>query len=410
MRWFRILWVKLVGGILGIGLGLSLGREGPSIQIGAVTAQGLSRTLGRTRMEERYLITAGASAGLAAAFNAPLAGVIFALEELHRNFSGAVLAPSMAAALMATIVSRVVFGHGAVFQFGDLPIFAIRYMPDPTGYGRIIRDDQGQVLKIVEQKDGTPEELAVAEVNAGIYCFDSTLLWKLLHTVTNDNAQGEYYLTDIIGMKTDLDPISYAKVDTKDLFEIRLILEPEAAYLAAKRGTDVEIQQIAELCDIIAGKIRNHEDRTRDEHLFHSAIAQATHNKFMNNMIPILHRAIMKGVVLSNVYGKAAEETLIDHSIVVDFLKERNAEGARDAMRIHILHDLYRQGRYGPVRYDLQCQYAVGTAPDASPVHAVGRLAHSYRCQRPTVRYLQGRPRAYRPGHRYPPGCIESCR
>lgn len=128
MRWFRILWVKLVGGILGIGLGLSLGREGPSIQIGAVTAQGLSRTLGRTRMEERYLITAGASAGLAAAFNAPLAGVIFALEELHRNFSGAVLAPSMAAALMATIVSRVVFGHGAVFQFGDLPIFAIRYM------------------------------------------------------------------------------------------------------------------------------------------------------------------------------------------------------------------------------------------------------------------------------------------
>lgn len=86
MRWLRILWVKLVGGIVGIGLGLSLGREGPSIQIGAVTAQGLSRAFGRTRMEERYLITAGASAGLAAAFNAPLAGVMFALEELHRNF------------------------------------------------------------------------------------------------------------------------------------------------------------------------------------------------------------------------------------------------------------------------------------------------------------------------------------
>ena len=95
MRWLRILWVKLVGGIVGIGLGLSLGREGPSIQIGAVTAQGLSRALGRTRMEERYLITAGASAGLAAAFNAPLAGVMFALEELHRNFSGVVLAPSL---------------------------------------------------------------------------------------------------------------------------------------------------------------------------------------------------------------------------------------------------------------------------------------------------------------------------
>ena len=86
MRWLRILWVKLLAGIIGIGAGLSLGREGPSIQLGAVTAQGLSRLLKRTRLEERYLLTSGASAGLAAAFNAPLAGVIFALEELHRNF------------------------------------------------------------------------------------------------------------------------------------------------------------------------------------------------------------------------------------------------------------------------------------------------------------------------------------
>lgn len=125
MKWFSILWVKLVSGIVGIGLGLSLGREGPSIQLGAVTAQGLSRGLGRSRMEERYLITAGASAGLAAAFNAPLAGAIFALEELHRNFSGSVLAPSMAAALMATLVSRIVFGSEPVFHFGALPVLPV---------------------------------------------------------------------------------------------------------------------------------------------------------------------------------------------------------------------------------------------------------------------------------------------
>ena len=86
MKWFRILWIKITAGALGIGAGLSLGREGPSIQIGAVAAQGLSRLMGRTRMEERYLITSGASAGLAAAFNAPLAGTMFELEELHRNF------------------------------------------------------------------------------------------------------------------------------------------------------------------------------------------------------------------------------------------------------------------------------------------------------------------------------------
>lgn len=128
LRWLRILWVKLVGGIVGLSLGLSLGREGPSIQIGAVTAQGISRFLGRLRLEERYLLTAGASAGLAAAFNAPLAGVLFALEELHRNFSGAVLAPAMAAALMATMVSRLVFGREPIFEFGVVPPLPLSYL------------------------------------------------------------------------------------------------------------------------------------------------------------------------------------------------------------------------------------------------------------------------------------------
>lgn len=117
MKWFRILWVKITAGALGIGAGLSLGREGPSIQIGAVAAQGLSRLMGRTRMEERYLITSGASAGLAAAFNAPLAGTMFALEELHRNFSGAVLLPTMASAISATIVSQFFFGSATSFSF-----------------------------------------------------------------------------------------------------------------------------------------------------------------------------------------------------------------------------------------------------------------------------------------------------
>lgn len=127
MRWLHILWVKLTAGIIGIGAGLSLGREGPSIQLGAVTAQGVSRLMGRTRMEERYLLTSGASAGLAAAFNAPLAGVIFALEELHRNFSIMVLLPSMAAAFTATIISRAIFGRATIFDIPDLQLLPISY-------------------------------------------------------------------------------------------------------------------------------------------------------------------------------------------------------------------------------------------------------------------------------------------
>ncbi len=127
MRWLQILWVKLVAGVIGIGAGLSLGREGPSIQLGAVTAQGISRLFKRTRMEERYLLTSGASAGLAAAFNAPLAGVIFALEELHRNFSVVVLLPAMAAAMTATVISRLLFGGDTIFDFFGLPVLPLEY-------------------------------------------------------------------------------------------------------------------------------------------------------------------------------------------------------------------------------------------------------------------------------------------
>jgi len=73
-------------------------------------------------------------------------------------------------------------------------------MTDPTGYGRVIRDDRGQVLKIVEQKDATRSELAVNEVNTGIYCFERVALFDALRSINCNNMQGEYYLTDVIGI------------------------------------------------------------------------------------------------------------------------------------------------------------------------------------------------------------------
>ena len=71
-------------------------------------------------------------------------------------------------------------------------------MPDATGYGRIIRKADGSVEKIVEHKDATEEERKVREVNSGIYCFDAQALFASLEHVTNDNAQGEYYLPDVL--------------------------------------------------------------------------------------------------------------------------------------------------------------------------------------------------------------------
>lgn len=69
---------------------------------------------------------------------------------------------------------------------------------NPFGYGRIIRDASGQVERIVEQKDATPEEAAVDECNSGFYCFDAEALFEALEQVGSDNAQGEYYLTDVL--------------------------------------------------------------------------------------------------------------------------------------------------------------------------------------------------------------------
>ena len=69
---------------------------------------------------------------------------------------------------------------------------------DPTGYGRILRDVKGNVAQIVEQKDATEEQRKVTEINTGTYCFDNKALFEALKLVKNDNAQGEYYLPDVI--------------------------------------------------------------------------------------------------------------------------------------------------------------------------------------------------------------------
>ena len=73
---------------------------------------------------------------------------------------------------------------------------------DPLLYGRLICGDDDHVLRIVEAKEATPEELAVGDCNAGMYCADRSQLYAWLSRVTNDNAKGEYYLTDIVGLAT----------------------------------------------------------------------------------------------------------------------------------------------------------------------------------------------------------------
>jgi bifunctional UDP-N-acetylglucosamine pyrophosphorylase / glucosamine-1-phosphate N-acetyltransferase len=73
-------------------------------------------------------------------------------------------------------------------------------LDDPTGYGRVVRDEEGRFERIVEQKDATAAEKQVKEINAGIYCFETGALFKALERVEPHNAQGEYYLTDVPGI------------------------------------------------------------------------------------------------------------------------------------------------------------------------------------------------------------------
>lgn len=116
--WWKVLPAKLLGCTLAIGGGLSLGREGPSIQIGGMLGKACARLRHTSLTEERLLMTCGAGAGLAAAFGAPLAGALFALEELHKNFSLEVLVPTMVATAVSDYVAVNIIGLTPVFDFG----------------------------------------------------------------------------------------------------------------------------------------------------------------------------------------------------------------------------------------------------------------------------------------------------
>lgn len=131
-NWWKVIGGKFLGGFLCLLGGLALGREGPSIQLGAMAGKGVSKGLERGKTEEKFLLTCGASAGLAAAFHAPLAGVMFSLEEVHKNFSVSVLMSVMASSLTADFLATTVFGMTPVFTFDIVKPLPIQY------YGMIV--------------------------------------------------------------------------------------------------------------------------------------------------------------------------------------------------------------------------------------------------------------------------------
>lgn len=131
-----------------------------------------------------------------------------------------------------------------------------------------------------------------------------------------------------------------ATANIRDLFEMRLIFEPESAYFAAKRATDEELSEILRYGEAVEAKILSGEDRTQEEQRFHESIAKATHNEFMTHLLPIIFEAIRSGVILLQKNQALSQKNMSDDRMIMEFLEQRNAEGARTAMKLHILHAL----------------------------------------------------------------------
>jgi bifunctional UDP-N-acetylglucosamine pyrophosphorylase / glucosamine-1-phosphate N-acetyltransferase len=120
-----------------------------------------------------------------------------ALEAMG-ELAGIVLVTYGDVPLLDTVtLSALLAEHGAA---GNAVTVLTANVPDPHGYGRIVRDADGAVTGIVEQKDTTPEQAAITEINSGVYAFDATVLAEALAQLSTDNAQGEQYLTDVLAI------------------------------------------------------------------------------------------------------------------------------------------------------------------------------------------------------------------
>jgi CIC family chloride channel protein len=126
LRWKRVIPVKFIGGLFSLGAGLVLGREGPTVQMGAAVGKMIQDLLKKSHRYFNVLVSAGAASGLAAAFNAPLAGVVFIIEELHGHFKYTFISfvAIIIASAISDIVSRILIGPNPVLQ-------VLQYPPPP---------------------------------------------------------------------------------------------------------------------------------------------------------------------------------------------------------------------------------------------------------------------------------------
>ena len=138
-----------------------------------------------------------------------------------------------------------------------------------------------------------------------------------------------------------LDNFDRIRIKLKDLFELRLIFEPQVVALACRRGSDEEIEAICKQGEVVAEITRKGKNRTAADQEFHRLIVAAAHNDFMNHLIPLINRAVDEAIFIGSSKEDLSQNTIQDHALIMEFLKKRDETGAKNAMEIHIHHAIH---------------------------------------------------------------------
>lgn len=139
------------------------------------------------------------------------------------------------------------------------------------------------------------------------------------------------------------------KMDVKDLIEVRLLLEPEMVALAAQRATEVEIKRICRYGEQLEALILANESKGEMEQNFHLSIMQAVHNSFMDKFVPLLFIAIGQTSQMFWQGETLSDAAIEDHKMIMEYIKTRDSDGAKAAMKLHILRgirDLKQRGEW----------------------------------------------------------------
>jgi CIC family chloride channel protein len=240
---FWLLPVKFLGGLLAIGAGLALGREGPSVQMGATLAHLLGNVFRRDGPDCRVLLAAGAGAGLATAFNAPIAGAVFVLEELLRRFDIRTTIATFGASAGAIAVARLLVGETPDFHIEPLPYPGFATVPVHLALG-VLAGLLGvaynrTLLATLVAADGLhrwPVELRAAVIGAAV----GLLAWFTPDLVgggdaitqrTLDGAGTIFTLSFVFLLRFGLGAVSYAAQTPGGLFAPMLVLGAQSGLL-----------------------------------------------------------------------------------------------------------------------------------------------------------------------------------